>query len=1243
VNVETFLIKERLFNKLMEMTSKVNSNEKTFTKDNSAYVSSNKFEEDDLFFLDKNDNDFKDLSEYYFIINENKKYNFFLEEYEKIIELKAGFSFGDYALESTNRLRTATIRMESDCYFAVIKQEDYSNYLLNEKKNSKMKEFKFLYEGFFYKNLDKEKFQKFYFSEFIYEEYRIGHILELETNQSENFENNEKRINLNLNNNNNNNNNYVTSLYLIKEGQVEISLNKNLNELFNVIKMLINCHSTFNSILDVAAYAHYLTKKLKTHAKELSKKRNLSIMKIGVNDILGVEEFYFKIPFLFQAKVVSEKLCLYKLTQDGFNKIINRGRVSNKFMKEHVLIKMSNKITRLVNLNKTFLRLIDNEIQEKKINLEKKLKRDKMNKNNIDDDEFGFKENANKKEINYKSRNKNVSLYDKTSSIQKNINNIISSSPGMFCILNSSLDINENFNFNCIGGKSGNGIYHNGDANLSNHYKEHIKFSKFKKSDLFNILGMNSYRGININKINKCEPVDAFKIIDSIENSSFINSNIASYRDQNKKNKYIGEMENSPTNTLSIKKSYDLRKSINSNSFINSSENLDKEINPQTENFYFSEKNENLNYNKAVNFETKFNNQSTQSLKKIKLEETKKNNSLKLLPSLVNNDCNCDINNQNENEKDLNTEINLNRKKNIAIENSLFNKFSKIEQILNVPIKPTLNDKPNKLKNGIIDFDFANYKNKSSGKTNSNTNLKLGLNNVFKKLGENEQPDQQPKIHFDNKIFKIDSENKIFTNKNAKENYLTQNQNDSVSFSEDSTENVNEEVKNNKENLEKAEYNLRSIPEKYFSFKNKKIEENNFSNIEKLKETSIISDDLRYKNDKNPIKRRNSQALNISNVNQSYNLNSLNYPNLNLNKARKINQDFFNNNIINLKTNGMKPSFDNKTSTVNPNNKNINNSKFYENNLNEEIIEGNANDSNRFIMKNNTLDSSKTNDPNKYNVSFNLYLNLNLNTNDPENQIEKQSNIKNNFYKGSKSPSKKINIENDSKRLKNINKPIRKTLTMQSDNLEKIINEYKFKNKKVADYSQENTNILSNRTDNNMNSERSSHNAYMAQPIQKQIENFTNCKLIFNDQMTSLNNKQNNFHFENHSDNKYKSNSEQKNYLHNNNNLNISNGMHTSRNAYYNCNINDSGNSIENYSARNYACENNQSNRKRNNSNQLNAFELKSYDFDNVMQSLPKIKNPNSQYENETQRNVFIPRKNANISMMKYLKKKINK
>ena len=125
--------------------------------------------------------------------------------------LGAGFYFGENALEKgniyTGGKRNATIRAETDVICASMKGADYLNIIEPKKRLEKMKEIKFVFNNFFFKNISIYLFEKNYYHLFSSCEYKKDDVV---------F----------------NTGSPLQNLIFIKEGRVEYSINSSLINLY---------------------------------------------------------------------------------------------------------------------------------------------------------------------------------------------------------------------------------------------------------------------------------------------------------------------------------------------------------------------------------------------------------------------------------------------------------------------------------------------------------------------------------------------------------------------------------------------------------------------------------------------------------------------------------------------------------------------------------------------------------------------------------------------------------------------------------------------------------------------------------------------------------------------------------------------------------------------------------------------------------------------------------------------------
>ena len=109
-------------------------------------------------------------------INE-EKHSIICYCYEPFLFLGKGLFFGDFALDSEINKRNATIRAEEDTILGFLKSVDYVNIFAPKRKLEKLKEIAFLYNNYFFGNINSRVFEKNYFHLFSPHEYLRNNIL----------------------------------------------------------------------------------------------------------------------------------------------------------------------------------------------------------------------------------------------------------------------------------------------------------------------------------------------------------------------------------------------------------------------------------------------------------------------------------------------------------------------------------------------------------------------------------------------------------------------------------------------------------------------------------------------------------------------------------------------------------------------------------------------------------------------------------------------------------------------------------------------------------------------------------------------------------------------------------------------------------------------------------------------------------------------------------------------------------
>jgi len=256
------------------------------------------------------------------IIKDKKKKKIVCFVYESLLFLGPGLFFGDSALDSDMNLRNATIRAEEDTYFGCLRSNDYLNMIAPKRRYEKMKEIAFLYNNFFFQNINPHTFERNYFHRFYLKQYTRGTIL-FEFGQ------------------------IPKNILLIKEGQIRFDLKCSVLEIHKLI------HFLYNKILKNDIFSKLPTSKKKLilspeitnkihnylkepklerlkmqtdeFVKEMNKVRTFHMsLLIGV-EAVGLEEIFLNIPYLMKATVMKNVKC-YEFSVEQIYNLLKEGK-----------------------------------------------------------------------------------------------------------------------------------------------------------------------------------------------------------------------------------------------------------------------------------------------------------------------------------------------------------------------------------------------------------------------------------------------------------------------------------------------------------------------------------------------------------------------------------------------------------------------------------------------------------------------------------------------------------------------------------------------------------------------------------------------------------------------------------------------------------------------------------------------------------------------------------------------------
>ena len=364
------------------------------------------------------------IKKYKYVVDHNEKKQVKIYKYISFMKLENNIFFGESAM-GENEKRNATVKVVEDSNLGYLSVSLYKSNFFAEKKLVIENKINFLHSRFFFKNIALKRFAKKYFNLFICDTYINGNII---FNESDPI-------------------NYV---YFIEEGLIELSSSKTILEIEIFLKGLEN-RITLN---DETTHLNY--KNISSNTDDLqeylNKTQKNKILIVGKYEIIGLESFYYNIPYFTTARVTSNRAKVFKIDLKQLWQILNIEVDCIPELKNLVLNKTKILKKRFFGINDTRLTLIDEKInfdykQEYFKILEKKKKSEneieKTQKNNLIYNEIKvktlFKSKTNRnyfipimtnEEKNAKKAQKKINYL----SLLKNLNNFIEQDKGIISL-----------------------------------------------------------------------------------------------------------------------------------------------------------------------------------------------------------------------------------------------------------------------------------------------------------------------------------------------------------------------------------------------------------------------------------------------------------------------------------------------------------------------------------------------------------------------------------------------------------------------------------------------------------------------------------------------------------------------------------------------------------------------------------------------------------------------------------------
>ncbi len=246
-------------------------------------------------------------NKYQKIFSDKEEYLYNIIEYHNILELYTGQPFGDFALDSTAKKRTATIKGKEDTVLGYISNEVYSKYILHETFKIRQTDLSFLNkENYIFQNIRDFIFEEIYFNKFGIFSYKMHEYI---INQGD----------------------LADKIFILKEGEVDLFYDGSIYQANILLQNMINSCSE-KELIDFKESGKLKSKyhnnkifniKSEKFLSKMNKPRKLHIMTVKAKEMLGLESIFLGIDHIYSAKIRSNKCQIFVLEKIIFDKIIN--------------------------------------------------------------------------------------------------------------------------------------------------------------------------------------------------------------------------------------------------------------------------------------------------------------------------------------------------------------------------------------------------------------------------------------------------------------------------------------------------------------------------------------------------------------------------------------------------------------------------------------------------------------------------------------------------------------------------------------------------------------------------------------------------------------------------------------------------------------------------------------------------------------------------------------------------------
>jgi CRP-like cAMP-binding protein len=278
-----------------------------------------------------------------------------LWQYHNILTLKSGDTFGEVALELSSQKRTATIISTEECVLGSLSRDIYNDCIREANEKARRSNIAFILNSQIFKNINKQTFEKKQMLNlFINCKFRQGDLL-FDENTEANF------------------------LYLIKDGEYQVYMNKSIHDINVLIKEF---GGNPEEELDRKLFLNEIA-----YNKFIHTKHKFRISSLKDKDVVGLSDYVFNNKYYCRVQCNSSKGEAFKLSKQFYDNICQGEKVLKDNYNEFVSIKKKILLEKLLNFKKIriscFKDMNDERRELENLNIVKASPNNEIRKNQI--------------------------------------------------------------------------------------------------------------------------------------------------------------------------------------------------------------------------------------------------------------------------------------------------------------------------------------------------------------------------------------------------------------------------------------------------------------------------------------------------------------------------------------------------------------------------------------------------------------------------------------------------------------------------------------------------------------------------------------------------------------------------------------------------------------------------------------------------------------------------------------------